>query len=436
MSNITSLTTNNCPQSPPSLPQQPRTVLLRTIREETTPSQTGGESTFQPKNGYFSVGSVIKSPPSDESPDSSTSSGLTSSSTSLTSSSNSSAPSTSPALSRFLSLPRVQPPLPEDTLYARCKQILEGPPPCHDTLGVISIGEGTFKVDKKYSFLERGYVLVKSCEKGFVGSVIYVHRNKVLGGGGFKTTTSATMYCLTETGLKQKEIARQKLYCCNRRSQEAVDSLVAEAQFQQGLSCDHIIKIVKWVEYPGKRGPQAFIYFERCDTSLEKKIANNSLTPKKKAKYAAEIASALEYLHNKRYSHNDLKPDNLLIRKEKIKVIDFGHATLFGYPAYLCRKIKAPEQWENGTCNDKTDIYQFGLTLWSLYHPKPPLDLKGYSHLDEDYKYPLSDMFSDWDSEEYPEVRALIGRCLSENPEERPSAKEIAVLFNKLAAIQ
>jgi len=43
--------------------------------------------------------------------------------------------------------------------------------------------------------------------------------------------------------------------------------------------------------------------------------------------YAAEIISALEFMHSKNIVHRDLKPDNILMTKDyHCKLTDFGEA--------------------------------------------------------------------------------------------------------------
>ncbi len=83
-----------------------------------------------------------------------------------------------------------------------------------------------------------------------------------------------------------------------------------------------------------------------------------------------KIAAALVHMHRRKVCHADLKPNNIMLsRAGDVKVIDFGLAwikgeskdRIQGTPEYM-----APEQARKHIANEKTDIYNFGATMYRM----------------------------------------------------------------------
>jgi len=86
-----------------------------------------------------------------------------------------------------------------------------------------------------------------------------------------------------------------------------------------------------------------------------------------------QVAGGLQYAHEQRVVHRDIKTGNLFFTKRKrLKIMDFGLAKMVeevrrastvigGTPFYM-----APEQAVGGVVDHRADIYAFGVTLYEL----------------------------------------------------------------------
>ena len=66
---------------------------------------------------------------------------------------------------------------------------------------------------------------------------------------------------------------------------------------------------------------------EYAGTDLSEILKKQYKLPLEKIRmYARQILQAMLYLHEKRIMHRDLKPQNILLEGDEIKICDFGFA--------------------------------------------------------------------------------------------------------------
>ncbi|MFD9245573.1 serine/threonine-protein kinase [Streptomyces sp. NPDC059556] len=165
------------------------------------------------------------------------------------------------------------------------------------------------------------------------------------------------------------------------------------------------------------------------------------LTPVAAALLTAQIADALAASHADGVVHRDLKPANVLLAEQGGQMhpmlTDFGIARLadspgltrthefVGTPAYV-----APESAEGRPQTSAVDIYGAGILLYELVTGRPPfaggtaLEVL-HRHLSEEPRRPSTVPGPLW---------TVIERCLSKDPERRPSAVNLARGLRAVAA--
>ncbi|WP_102141214.1 serine/threonine-protein kinase PknG [Mycobacterium hubeiense] len=149
---------------------------------------------------------------------------------------------------------------------------------------------------------------------------------------------------------------------------EAQAAAMAERQFLAEVTHPGIVKIYNFVEHPDRHGnPVGYIVMEYVGGTSLKQAKGTKLPVAEAIGYMLEILPALGYLHSIGLAYNDLKPENIMITEEQLKLIDLGAVSrinsfgyLYGTPGY-----QAPEIVRTGP-TVATDIYTVGRTLAAL----------------------------------------------------------------------
>ena len=149
---------------------------------------------------------------------------------------------------------------------------------------------------------------------------------------------------------------------------EAQAIAMAERQFLAEVVHPSIVKIYNFVEHPDSRGePVGYIVMEYVGGKSLKPEKGDRLPVSEAIAYMLEILPALGYLHSIGLCYNDLKPENIMVTEEQLKLIDLGAVSpinsfgyLYGTPGY-----QAPEIVRTGP-TVATDTYTVGRTLAAL----------------------------------------------------------------------
>jgi tRNA A-37 threonylcarbamoyl transferase component Bud32 len=182
----------------------------------------------------------------------------------------------------------------------------------------------------------------------------------------------AVVYKAQDEALK-REVAVKVLHAHLLAEPESKTRLEREAQAVAKLHHDNIVQIF---DYSGIDSAASYIVTEFIDgQTLKQFMANRKPPPPEVAALIAlEIASALVHAHSLGIIHRDVKPDNVMVRKDGIlKLMDFGVAQimdlermtvtgqLLGSPAYM-----APEILEGKPLDVRTDVFSVGIMLYQL----------------------------------------------------------------------
>jgi serine/threonine-protein kinase len=243
-----------------------------------------------------------------------------------------------------------------------------------------------------------------------------------------------------------RQVAVKVLHAHLMNNSALMERFTAEAQAVAAMRHPHIVQVFDY----GEENGQPYIVMELLPGfSLKEYLADlmssgGQLPETTIARLIGEIGSALDYAHQRGIIHRDVKPANVMLRRESGSIdttqplpydvqtvlTDFGVAriadsagqtasgTIIGTPAYM-----SPEQVQGKAVDHRSDIYALGVILYEMLAGKLPFEGETQAsimvkHMTE-APPPLADA--------PPALQAVMDRALAKDPDSRyQSAGQLA----------
>jgi eukaryotic-like serine/threonine-protein kinase len=184
-----------------------------------------------------------------------------------------------------------------------------------------------------------------------------------------------------------------------------------------------------------------YVVMELVDgRSLAQVLAEGALPWRSAALVCSQVAAALAAAHARGIVHRDVKPSNVMVAPESVKLVDFGISAtvgeadgvdgeVYGTPAYL-----APERLAGGTVRPATDVYALGLLLYMTLAGHMPWRASTTTQMLRAHRYLDPSALPPVEGLPY-EVADLCHQCLAKDPADRPSAAEAARILADAAGV-
>jgi serine/threonine protein kinase len=197
---------------------------------------------------------------------------------------------------------------------------------------------------------------------------------RLLGQGGFANVYLAEhVYLKTSAAIKVLQV---------RLTDDALDRFLAEAQTIARLSHPHIIRVLEFGIEQGT--PFLVMNYAPYGSLRQRHPIGSVLANSQILSYVRQIASALQYAHDRMIIHRDVKPENMLL-DETLMLSDFGLATTVqkqsydaqSMPVHHTRNVAgtttymAPEQFD-GIPSPASDQYALAVVIYEWLCGTPP----------------------------------------------------------------
>lgn len=252
-----------------------------------------------------------------------------------------------------------------------------------------------------------------------------------IGQGGMGIVYRATDRLAGQTiALKQVFVPVSQLFFASRSAAKSLNglrlALANEFRTLASMRHPHIISVLDYGFDEEKRPFFTMPLLRDARTILQ---AGYNRSVPEKVQLLQQMLEAIAYLHRRGILHRDLKPDNVLVVNDTVRVLDFGLATAaeqatgsVGSWQYM-----APEVLQGQAATETGDLYAVGVLAYQLFVHEHPFRLEA-----EDLRHEILSGEPQWDKLVVEEqLKTVIRTLLAKDPAQRPqTAAEAIVAFN------
>lgn len=209
-----------------------------------------------------------------------------------------------------------------------------------------------------------------------------------------------------------------KMFYFKGESEASINDLLNEIKIMCSLNNPNIVHYF----YCERKNNSVNLFMELCDYSLADFMMQKrrGLTIKV-SQILRQIVMAVAYLHERGIAHRDIKPQNILLKGDVIKLTDFGTSRQTQQDEALSDvqgtfRYMAPEVYRGNPHTLSCDIWSVGCLACELFACPP-------SFMERRYHSQLGEMTE----VEFPPgiggvLKDFVSQCLSLKPESRPTA--------------
>jgi serine/threonine protein kinase len=205
----------------------------------------------------------------------------------------------------------------------------------------------------------------------------------------------------------------------------ARDALVLEGTLLKELSHPHLARAYEVLYTP----VPAVVLELLPGSGLAKLAATRRLSASEVLTTGRQLVSALSYLHTLGWVHQDLKPANVVVGRDRTVLIDLSLVVRIGTradPQAGTRGYLAPEQVHAGPVTPATDVWGLGVTLAECLTGELPYgDEPSWQSAPRRFPLPRQPQRVPTLTGVTGPLRELLDGCLRLDPAERPTLPEV-----------